>query len=120
MVLYSGVTQSPFGGARGAPGPFYCPADETAYFDTEFFDPLLGQLGSSGDFAAAYVIAHEVAHDVHNELGILGQVNQRRQQVSEREANALTVGWNCRLIACRAFGRGRLTGCWSGAICKRR
>lgn len=91
MVLYSGVTQSPCGGASGATGPFYCPADEKAYLDTEFFDTLSRQLGASGDFAAAYVIAHEVAHHVQNELGILGQVNQRRQQVSEREANALTV-----------------------------
>ncbi|MEM9580047.1 MAG: neutral zinc metallopeptidase [Pseudomonadota bacterium] len=91
LVLYSGVTQSPCGGASGATGPFYCPADEKAYLDTEFFATLSSTLGAKGDFAAAYVIAHEVAHHVQNELGILGQVNQRRQQVSQTEANALTV-----------------------------
>ncbi|TNF22341.1 MAG: hypothetical protein EP318_04270 [Rhodobacteraceae bacterium] len=91
LVLYSGVTQSPCGGASGATGPFYCPADEKAYLDTAFFATLSRQLGAKGDFAAAYVIAHEVAHHVQNELGILPQVNARRQQVSRTEANALTV-----------------------------
>lgn len=91
MVLYSGVTQSPCGGASGATGPFYCPADRKAYLDTEFFATMARQLGAAGDFAAAYVIAHEVAHHVQNELGILPQVNQRRQAVGQVEANALTV-----------------------------
>ena len=91
MVLYSGITQSPCGGASGATGPFYCPADRKAYLDTEFFATLEQRLGARGDFAAAYVIAHEVAHHVQNELGILGQVNQARASSSEREANALTV-----------------------------
>ncbi|WP_319824934.1 neutral zinc metallopeptidase [Thalassovita sp.] len=91
LVLYSGVTQSPCGGASGATGPFYCPADEKAYLDTEFFTTLSRQLGAKGDFAAAYVIAHEVAHHVQNELGILGQVNDLRQQSSQEQANALTV-----------------------------
>ncbi len=91
LVLYSGVTQSPCGGASGATGPFYCPADEKAYLDTEFFATLSRQLGAMGDFAAAYVIAHEVAHHVQNELGILGQVNELRQRASHEQANALTV-----------------------------
>jgi hypothetical protein len=91
LVLYSGVTASPCGNASGATGPFYCPADEKAYLDTEFFATLSRQLDARGDFAAAYVIAHEVAHHVQNELGILGQVNERRQAVGEAEANALTV-----------------------------
>lgn len=91
LVLYSGVTQSPCGGASGATGPFYCLADEKAYLDTDFFATLSRQLGANGDFAAAYVIAHEVAHHVQNELGILGQVNTARQQVSQERANALTV-----------------------------
>ncbi len=91
LVLFSGVTQSPCGGASGATGPFYCPADEKAYLDTDFFATLSQQLGAGGDFAAAYVIAHEVAHHIQNELGILGQVHARRQQVSETESNALTV-----------------------------
>ncbi len=91
LVLYSGVTQSPCGGASGATGPFYCPADRKAYLDTEFFSTLSRQLGARGDFAAAYVVAHEVAHHVQNELGILGQVHQRRQAVGQAQANALTV-----------------------------
>ncbi|ETA49225.1 KPN_02809 family neutral zinc metallopeptidase [Ponticoccus alexandrii] len=91
LVLFSGVTSSPCGGASGATGPFYCPADEKAYLDTEFFATMRSQLGAEGDFAAAYVIAHEVAHHVQNELGILGEVNALRQRSSEREANALTV-----------------------------
>ncbi|MGX0904560.1 putative metalloprotease [Roseovarius sp. MBR-79] len=91
LVLYSGVTQSPCGGASGATGPFYCPADRKAYLDTEFFDTLARQLGAEGDFAAAYVIAHEVAHHVQNELGILPEVNRMRQASGEAEANALTV-----------------------------
>ena len=91
LVLYSGVTQSPCGSASGATGPFYCPADRKAYLDTEFFATLSQRLGARGDFAAAYVIAHEVAHHVQNELGILGQVHQRRQAVGETQANALTV-----------------------------
>jgi predicted metalloprotease len=91
LVLYSGVTQSPCGGASGASGPFYCPADRKAYLDTEFFDTLARQLGAKGDFAAAYVIAHEVAHHVQNELGILPEVNRMRQASGEAEANALTV-----------------------------
>lgn len=91
LVLFSGVTQSPCGGASGATGPFYCPSDSKAYLDTQFFATLSRQLGANGDFAAAYVIAHEVAHHVQNELGILGKVHQARLQSSERDANALTV-----------------------------
>ncbi|WP_425040491.1 KPN_02809 family neutral zinc metallopeptidase [Primorskyibacter sp. S187A] len=91
LVLYSGVTQSPCGGASGATGPFYCPADNKAYLDTQFFETLSRGLGARGDFAAAYVIAHEVAHHVQNELGILPRVNQMRQRVSREESNALTV-----------------------------
>ena len=88
---YSGVTQSRCGGASGATGPFYCPADQKAYLDTEFFVTLSRQMGAKGDFAAAYVIAHEVAHHVQNLIGILGPVDQRRRQVSQAEANGLTV-----------------------------
>jgi predicted metalloprotease len=91
LVLFAGVTQSPCGGASGATGPFYCPADQKAYLDTDFFATMAQQLGAKGDFAAAYVIAHEVAHHVQNQLGILGQVNQRRMAVGETQANALTM-----------------------------
>lgn len=91
LVLFSGVTQSPCGGASGATGPFYCPVDKKAYLDLDFFATLSRQLGAPGDFAAAYVVGHEVAHHVQNEIGILSQINMARQQMSEREANALTV-----------------------------
>ncbi|MEQ6249152.1 neutral zinc metallopeptidase [Sulfitobacter sp. HNIBRBA3233] len=91
LVIFDGVTQSPCGGADGATGPFYCPADSKAYLDTGFFDALDRQMGAGGDFAAAYVIAHEVAHHVQNELGILSEVNAARQRASRTEANALTV-----------------------------
>ena len=91
LVLYSGVTQNPCGGAYGATGPFYCPADKKAYLDTSFFTTMSQQLGAGGDFAAAYVIAHEVAHHVQNDLGILPKVDQARRASSTTEANALTV-----------------------------
>ena len=91
LVVFSGVTTSPCGGANGATGPFYCPADSQAYLDTSFFNMLSQRMGAGGDFAAAYVIAHEVAHHVQNELGILPKVNAARQRSSETEANVLTV-----------------------------
>ncbi|MEO0343528.1 MAG: neutral zinc metallopeptidase [Pseudomonadota bacterium] len=91
LVLFKGVTQSPCGTASGSSGPFYCPADRKAYLDTEFFTTLSREMGAGGDFAAAYVVAHEVAHHVQNILGILPKVNQVRSQVSQREANQLSV-----------------------------
>ncbi|MCK0143690.1 neutral zinc metallopeptidase [Aliiroseovarius sp. F20344] len=91
LVLYKGVTQSPCGGASGATGPFYCPGDRKVYLDTAFFTTMSRKLGASGDFAAAYVVAHEVAHHVQNELGILMQANRIRQQVSEAESNSISV-----------------------------
>ncbi|OOY23519.1 hypothetical protein BMI91_13625 [Thioclava sediminum] len=91
LVLYSGITQSPCGNASGATGPFYCPGDQKVYLDTAFFDTLSQQLGARGDFAAAYVVAHEVAHHVQDELGILGKVNEVRAQSSEAQSNALSV-----------------------------
>lgn len=91
LVLFKGQTRSACGGASAATGPFYCPPEQKAYLDTDFFVTLERQLGAGGDFAAAYVIAHEVAHHVQNELGILGQVNQMRQQMNERDSNAMSV-----------------------------
>ncbi|SFR48553.1 KPN_02809 family neutral zinc metallopeptidase [Litoreibacter janthinus] len=91
LVLFKGGTQSPCGGASGASGPFYCPADNKAYLDTEFFTTLSRRMGASGDFAAAYVVAHEIAHHVQDELGILGQANKIRQQVGQAESNAISV-----------------------------
>ncbi|SEL25095.1 KPN_02809 family neutral zinc metallopeptidase [Pacificibacter marinus] len=91
LVLYKDVTQSPCGGASGATGPFYCPGDKKVYLDTAFFTTMERQLGAGGDFAAAYVVAHEVAHHVQNELGILGQANQVRAQSSTEGSNAISV-----------------------------
>ena len=91
LVLYKNVTPSPCGGASGATGPFYCPLDERIYLDTAFFTTLEDRMGAGGDFAAAYVVAHEVAHHVQNELGILGRANRIRSQSSEAESNAISV-----------------------------
>ena len=91
LVLFSGVTQSPCGGASGATGPFYCPADRKAYLDTDFFATLSRRLGAPGELAAAYVIAHEVAHHVQNEIGILGKANEVRARLPQAQANAVSV-----------------------------
>jgi predicted metalloprotease len=85
------MTQSACGGASSATGPFYCPNDRQVYLDTDFFATMARQLGAEGDFAAAYVVAHEVAHHVQNQLGILGQANTIRAQVGEGESNAISV-----------------------------
>jgi len=91
LVLYSGATGSACGGAQSAMGPFYCPGDARVYLDTDFFRVMQEQLRAGGDFANAYVIAHEVAHHVQDLLGTLGQVNAQRARVSESESNALSV-----------------------------
>lgn len=91
LVLFKGATQSPCGSASGASGPFYCPGDKKAYLDTEFFATLESRLGAKGDFAAAYVVAHEIGHHVQDELGILSKANAVRQSVSEEESNAISV-----------------------------
>ncbi len=91
LVLFKTITPSPCGNASGATGPFYCPADEKVYLDTNFFTTLERQMGAGGDFAAAYVVAHEVAHHVQQELGILGKANQIRRQVSQAESNQISV-----------------------------
>ena len=91
LVLFKGSTQSPCGAASGASGPFYCPGDKKVYLDTDFFTTMERQLGAKGDFAMAYVVAHEVAHHVQDELGILGKANQIRSQVSQTESNQISV-----------------------------
>ena len=91
LVLFKEATRSACGGASEATGPFYCPADRKVYLDTAFFTTMHQRLGAGGDFAAAYVVAHEIGHHIQNELGILGKANQIRQQVSQAESNAISV-----------------------------
>ena len=91
LVLFKGQTRSACGGASAATGPFYCPPERKAYLDTAFFTTMERRFGAGGDFAAAYVVAHEVAHHVQNELGILGQVNELRAQMSQADSNAMSV-----------------------------
>lgn len=91
LVLFSGQVQSACGFAGAATGPFYCPGDEKVYLDLSFFEEMQQKLGAPGDFALAYVIAHEVGHHVQKQLGILDQVHGLRGRVSEREFNQLQV-----------------------------
>jgi predicted metalloprotease len=91
LVLFSGATQGACGMAQKAMGPFYCPNDQKVYLDTDFFRQLSQQFHASGDFAQAYVIAHEIGHHVQDLLGTLGQFNQARQRMSETDANKLSV-----------------------------
>jgi uncharacterized protein len=91
LVMFSGITQSACGTAQSAMGPFYCPLDKRVYLDTSFFRDLSQRFRAPGEFAAAYVIAHEVGHHVQNLMGILPRVQQRRQSVSRAESNALSV-----------------------------
>jgi hypothetical protein len=90
LVLFRDYTQSGCGGARSATGPFYCPEDEKVYIDLGFFDELKRRFGAPGQFAQAYVLAHELGHHVQKLLGIEGQVHQM-QESDSREANPLSV-----------------------------
>ena len=91
LVLFRGVVGTACGTGQAAMGPFYCPGDQKVYIDLSFFDQLKNQLDAPGDFAQAYVIAHEVGHHVQNLLGINAQVDQMRGRVSKVEYNKLSV-----------------------------
>ena len=91
LVLFRGSTPTACGTGQSAMGPFYCPADHKVYLDMEFFDTLQHQLGAPGEFARAYVIAHEVGHHVQTLLGATARVDAQRGRVSQREYNALSV-----------------------------
>jgi predicted metalloprotease len=91
MVLFSGAVQSACGTTSSAVGPFYCPGDHKLYLDLSFFDEMSQRLGAPGDFAQAYVIAHEVGHHVQNLMGIAEKAHPLQRQGSEAEGNALSV-----------------------------
>ena len=91
LVLFHGSVQSGCGGASSQMGPFYCSADESVYIDLSFFSEMKQQLGADGDFAYAYVIAHEVGHHVQHLLGILDSAHQQMSRMSEKESNRMSV-----------------------------
>jgi predicted metalloprotease len=91
LVLFSGRVQSACGLAGAAVGPFYCPPDEHVYIDLQFFEEMRARFQAPGDFAQAYVIAHEVGHHVQKLLGYTDRVHKQRQRLSERDANRLSV-----------------------------
>lgn len=91
LVLFTNSVQSACGGATAAVGPFYCSGDQKLYIDLSFFTQMEKQLGAPGDFARAYVIAHEVGHHVENLLGILGKAHSQMNQVDKTEANKISV-----------------------------
>jgi len=91
LVLFRDQVESACGYATAASGPFYCPGDEKVYIDLSFMDDLQTKYGAQGDFAVAYVIAHEIGHHVQNLMGILDEVTAERQRLSEVRANQLTV-----------------------------
>ena len=91
MTLYQDTTKTGCGVAQSRMGPFYCPVDQTIYFDVSFYNDMKSRFGGGGDFALAYVLAHEVGHHVQNELGIIKQTNELRQRLSETEYNKVSV-----------------------------
>jgi predicted metalloprotease len=91
LVMFTGEVRSACGFASAASGPFYCPNDQKVYIDLAFYDELRRRFQAPGDFAQAYVIAHEVGHHIQNLIGVLPEFNRRRQAMSTDEANALSV-----------------------------
>jgi len=91
LVLFSGAVNSACGNASAASGPFYCPGDQKVYIDLTFFDEMAQRFEASGDFAQAYVLAHEVGHHVQNLIGVLPKFNQMRQSMSQTEQNKMSI-----------------------------
>jgi hypothetical protein len=116
LVLFSEAVESACGFAQAAVGPFYCGADQKLYIDLSFYRELRDRFRAPGDFAQAYVIAHEVGHHVQNLLGIMRKVQSLQSRSSEREANALSVRLELRRIALPASGESMRIerGIWTG------
>lgn len=91
LVFYTDNTQTACGLGQATSGPFYCPRDESIYLDIRFYDELAQNYGAAGDFAFAYVIAHEVGHHIQKQLGTLSDYHQKQQHLSQKQANQLTV-----------------------------
>ena len=91
LVLFSNAVSSACGNASAASGPFYCPGDQKVYIDLSFFDELAQRFKASGDFAQAYVLAHEVGHHVQNLIGVLPKFNQMRRTMSQSEQNQMSI-----------------------------
>ncbi len=91
LVLFDGQVRSACGFASAASGPFYCPGDSKLYIDLQFYDELSQRFGAKGDFAQAYVLAHEVGHHVQNLIGVLPRFNQMRQQMDQADSNAMSI-----------------------------
>lgn len=91
VVRFQGGTRTACGAGQAAMGPFYCPGDRTVYLDASFFDQMKRKLGGGGDFAYAYVIAHEMGHHIQNEVGLLGRVQQAQRGMDQAQANGLQV-----------------------------
>jgi predicted metalloprotease len=105
LVMFTNITESACGYAQSVTGPFYCPGDEKVYIDLGFFQEMQKMLGARGDFAWAYVIAHEIGHHIQNQLGILQQVEEKKQRANQREAN--------RLMVCLELQADFLAGVWA-------
>ena len=112
LVLFSGYTRTRCGPGMSAMGPFYCPLDQNVYIDLSFYRELKNKFGAGGDFAQAYVIAHEVGHHVQTLLGITNKVQQLKQRASKREANAIQVRMELQADC--------LAGVWAHAVNRKR
>jgi predicted metalloprotease len=109
LVLYRNVTPTACGSGQAAAGPFYCPGDEKIYLDLSFFDQMARRFRAGGDFARAYVIAHEVGHHVQRLTGITAKTDALRQRLSPAEYNKVSVRSSCRPIALPGSGRSTRT-----------
>ena len=119
LVLFTDQVRSRCGDAVAAMGPFYCPLDQKVYIDLGFYRDLKNRLGAGGDFAQAYVIAHEVGHHVQNLLGIADQVTRARMRAARPRPTSCRSAWSCRPIAMPACGRMTMPRSSTRAISRR-